>query len=264
LTEPTSSRPTNGQTGAGRRARLTSRPAVLSTLLLGGLLALVCTAQPWWRAAGDGADVAFTGTDATTGLSQALAVVALAGTLLVLVLRAKGRRIVAVLLAAVGAGLALVGALRVPPGSDTVRSRIREVSLVDQYALSPTGWPWVFAAAGVLVLLGAAGLLVGAPHWSSSATRFERSTSAAEGAVTAADLSDDPAAVWKALDAGIDPTTTPERGHDDSPRPPDVHFEEARDTMVANTDHNRSARHTSGRNGPDHSASAGRSTPSPE
>jgi uncharacterized membrane protein (TIGR02234 family) len=236
---------------------------VLSVLLSAGLLALVCTAQPWWQAAGGGAEVAFTGTEATTGLSQALAVVALAGTLLVLVLRAKGRRVVAVLLAAVGVGLTLVGTLRVPPGSDTVRSRMREVSLVDQYALSPTGWPWVFAVAGVLVVLGAGALLVGAPHWSSSAARFERPASP-DGGEPIADLSEDPAALWKALDAGIDPTTAPERGHDDLPRPPDVHFEKPRDTMVANTDHNRQARQQSGRSGPDDPATAGRATPSPE
>ena len=208
--------------------------------------------------------MSFTGTEATTGLSQALAVVTLAGTLLVLVLHAKGRRVLAVLLAAVGLGLALVGALRVPPRGDAVRSRMREVSLVDQYALAPTGWPWVFAAAGVLVVLGASALLVGAPHWSGSATRFERPTSGPEGTAPPADLSEDPAALWKALDAGIDPTNTPGHGLDDPPPAPDVHLEGPRDTMGTNTDHNRSVRQQSDRSGPDHSASAGRSTPSPE
>ncbi len=45
-----------------------------------------------------GATVAFSGSDVTGGLSQALAVVVLAGVLLTLVLAATGRRVVAILL----------------------------------------------------------------------------------------------------------------------------------------------------------------------
>jgi uncharacterized membrane protein (TIGR02234 family) len=236
----------------------------LSTLLLGGLLAVVATAQPWWRAAGGGAQVSFKGTEATTGLSQALAVVTLAGTLLVLVLRARGRRVVAVLLGAVGVGMALVGALRLRPGSDAVRTKMREVSLIDQYALSATLWPWAFAAAGVVVVVGAAALLVGAPHWTSTATRFERPTSESRHPDALGEASEDPAALWKALDAGIDPTSWPAHSQDEPSPHPDVHLEEARDTMVANTDHNPSARQQSDRSEPDHPASTGRPTQSPD
>jgi uncharacterized membrane protein (TIGR02234 family) len=201
----------------------------LGSLLLGGLLGLVATAQPWWRAAGEGAQVAFPGTEATRGLSQALAVVCLAGVLLVLVLKVSGRRLLAVLLGLVALGQVLVGALRLRPTSDAVRTKIREVSLVDQYALTPTPWPWVYALAGLVVLCGAVSLLLGARAWAVSAGRFERAVPG-----PAEVTSDDPAAIWKALDAGLDPTTTPNEDQAPATGDPDVRFAGAGDTMVAN------------------------------
>ena len=65
-----------------------SRPLALGGLLAGGLLGVVASARPWWRATGDGVAVTFSGSEATAGLSQALAIVVLAGWVLILVLRA--------------------------------------------------------------------------------------------------------------------------------------------------------------------------------
>ena len=201
------------------RSRLTSRSFTFGCLLLGGLLAIVGSAQPWWRAVGGDAQVAFKGTEATGGLSQALAVVTLAGTLLVLVLRSRGRRVVAVALAATGLGVVVAGALRLRPTGDAVRTRMREVSLIDQYALTATPWPWVFAAGGALVVLGAVALLFGAPTWAVTATRFERDTPEPTESVA------DPSGIWKAQDAGLDPTDL----H------PDVHEGRTGDTMVTDS-----------------------------
>jgi uncharacterized membrane protein (TIGR02234 family) len=217
-----------------RTARLLSRPVTFGCLLAGGLLAVVATAQPWWRAAGDGARVAFSGTEATGGLSQALAVVTLAGTLLVLVLKVRGRRLLAVLLGLVGLGQVLVGVLRLRPTADAVRTRIREVSLADQYALSASVWPWVYALAGLVVLAGALALLLGARSWSLSASaRFDRTE-----ARTPSLSADDPAGLWKALDAGLDPTdpvgrpAPAEAAQQPSRTDPDVHNDDTGDTMV--------------------------------
>lgn len=185
--------------------RSAGRGATYGCLVLGGLLAQVATAQGWWRAAAGGAAVAFLGTEATGGLSQALAVVALAGTLLVLVLRTRGRRVLAVLLGLAGLAIILVGVLRRAPGGAAVRTRLRQVSLADSYALSPTVWPWLFAVAGLLVLAGSTLLWRGAPHWVARPDRFARSPEAPSSVASAAD---DPAAVWRALDAGVDPTVT--------------------------------------------------------
>jgi uncharacterized membrane protein (TIGR02234 family) len=177
------------------------RASALAMLLAGGALALVASAQPWWRAIGPGISVGFTGSEATGGLSQALAVVVLAGTLLILVLRAPGRRIIGGLLIAAGAGVTALGTLRIRPGADAVRTQVREVSLADQFALIGSAWPWVYAAAGLLALAGATSVIVNAPRWRATAARFERGPSTGPSAVAA-----DPADVWRALDEGLDPT----------------------------------------------------------
>ncbi|MBA3528903.1 MAG: Trp biosynthesis-associated membrane protein [Propionibacteriaceae bacterium] len=205
-----------------------SRALAFCCLLLGGLLAVVSSDQPWWRASGGGLQVAFTGTESTAGLSRALAVVALAGTLLVLALRVRGRHVMAVLLAASGLGLVAVGALALRPSPDVVRTKMRQVSLVDSYALAPTSWPPIFALAGVLVLVGAAVLLLRASRWPGRSGRFER---AAPQRVES--LSDDPAGVWKALDDGLDPTAGSETQDIRAQIHPDVRNEAPGDTMGA-------------------------------
>jgi uncharacterized membrane protein (TIGR02234 family) len=234
LTEPDQRSTGPGQDQPSRLAR--SRPLTFAVLLAAGLLAVVGSAQPWWRAAGVGTSVSFTGTASTGGLSQAVAVVVLAGTLLVLTLKARGRRIVAVLLALAGIAQIVVGSLRLRPTADAVRTKIREVSLIDQYALTSTAWPYLFAVAGLGVVLGAALLWSGAPRWTVRADRFEL----AGPEVTVA--TDDPAAVWKALDAGIDPTvqvepppTQPATQPGDTPSAsdPDVRNGATADTMGA-------------------------------
>ena len=155
------------------------RATALALLLAGGALALVASAQPWWRAIGEGVSVGFKGSEATGGLSQALAFVVLAGTLLILALRVRGRRIVGGLLIAVGAGVVVLGGLRVRPSAAAVRTQVREVSLADQFALTGTAWPWVYAAAGALVLAGATSVIINAPRWRVSAARFERASGTA-------------------------------------------------------------------------------------
>ncbi|HEX3206571.1 MAG TPA: Trp biosynthesis-associated membrane protein, partial [Propionibacteriaceae bacterium] len=142
-----------------------SRALAFGCLLLGGGLALVGSAQPWWRAVGEGVAVKFSGTQATGGLSQALAIVALAGTLLMLALRTRGRRVIGALLLLVGAGIAVVGGLRLQPSADAVRSQVREVSLADAFQVSATAWPWVFALSGVLVVAGAVLTMTTAGTW---------------------------------------------------------------------------------------------------
>ncbi|HEY5848165.1 MAG TPA: Trp biosynthesis-associated membrane protein [Microlunatus sp.] len=231
---------------------MTRRTTVLAWLAAAGLLALVASAQPWWRAVGDGAEsagatVAFSGSDVTGGLSQALAVVVLAGVLLTLVLAATGRRVVAILLGLTGAAGAVLGALGQQPSEAAVRSRFRQVSLVEQFSLSGTAWPWIYAAAGVLVAAGAVLLWRGAPRWPQRGQRFQRPgepsipTAAPTAGPEAQTAMADPSLVWRALDAGQDPTVEPE---DDTPAAPidpqvqvDPHAQ--RDTATATMDDTR-------------------------
>jgi len=215
---PATAAATEDRARAGRR-----RGRALLPGLVGGVLLLVTSAQAWWRATGDGVHVGFTGNQSTAGLSQALGVVALAGWLLVLVLRTRGRRVVGVLLALTGLGTALVGALRQRPSATSVRNQVREVTLADSFELVPSAWPHVYAAAGLLVL--ACGLLtvLTAGSWPRRADRYARTTTR----VASTTAADDPAAVWRAQDAGLDPTT----------RSPDVRIEGAEDTMGGADDH---------------------------
>jgi uncharacterized membrane protein (TIGR02234 family) len=182
-----------------------SRTLAFGCLLVGGTMALVCSAQPWWRATGEGFVVTFTGTQVTGGLSQALGIVCLAGTLLMLVLRAGGRRLVGALLLLVGIGVVLTGALRLQPSADAVRSQVREVSLADAFQLGVTAWPWVFALFGVLVATGAALTVITADRWPSQNERFRSEVGSGKATMQRADI-DDPAGLWKAMDAGADPT----------------------------------------------------------
>lgn len=159
----------------------------------------------------------FSGAEATGGLTQALAVVLLAGILLVLVLKVGGRRIVAVLLTAVGIGVAVLGVVRQRPGGETVRTKMRLVSLADSYALTATPWPFVFALGGAVAVAGAALLWTGARHWPARPGRFDRGRQQAAPSPSDAD---DPAVLWRTLDAGLDPTAEPEDGdHPDASKP---------------------------------------------
>ena len=132
--------------------------------------------------------------------------VALVGGVLGLALRTLGRRILGVLLAATGAAVAVVGALRLRPGVSAVQDKVRQVSLMDDYTLDPTGWNFGYAAAGALVLLAALVMLARAGRWPTRADRFRRQ---AELVATGEDavLVTDPALWWKAQDAGTDPTS---------------------------------------------------------
>ena len=187
-----------------KRAPTKIRAIVFGCLLAGGALALIASAQPWWRGTAEGAGVSgagvkFTGGQATGGLSQALAIVALAGTLLMLVLRSRGRRIVGAVLLLVGIAVALVGALWLPPRPDAVGSQPAHVGVLNTFGLTASAWPWTFALAGPLIATGGALVMITAASWPAESRRFQ----------PGAQLTsfEEPAELWKAMDAGVDPTT---------------------------------------------------------
>ncbi len=200
-----------------------SRALAFSCLLIGGALALIGSGQPWWRAAGEGVVLKFSGTQATGGLSQALAIVALTGTLLMLALRTRGRRIIGALLVLVGVGLAVVGGLGLRPSTDAIGGQVHDVSLAD--TLSATIWPWIFVVSGGLVTVGAVLTMITARTWPSRSDRFRPGSSGSE-----VPASDDPAELWRAMDAGVDPTT--DASADTAKVPyPNVHDRDPGDTM---------------------------------
>lgn len=147
-----------------------SRAVAYAALVAGGILALVASAQ-------------------SAGLSRALALAGLAGALLMLALRARGRRIIGGALALLGLGIVATGVTAALPGGDR--------------------WAIGYAVAGALVVTGGVLTLLTSPRWPSRAERFE--------------TRDEPVDLWRAQDAGLDPTADP----DD----PDVRKTPVRDRM---------------------------------
>jgi hypothetical protein len=150
-----------------------SRAVAYAALVAGGVLALVASAQ-------------------SAGLSSALALAGLAGALLMLALRARGRRIIGGALALLGLGIVAAGVTAALPGADR--------------------WAIGYAAAGALVATGGVLTLLTSPQWPSRAERFENR--------------DEPVDLWRAQDIGLDPTADPV-----DPDDPDVRKTPARDRM---------------------------------
>ena len=150
-----------------------SRAVAYAALVAGGVLALVAGAQ-------------------SAGLSRALALAGLAGALLMLALRARGRRIIGGALAVLGLGIVAAGVTAALPGADR--------------------WAIGYAAAGALVAAGGVLTLLTSPRWPSRAERFENR--------------DEPVDLWRAQDAGVDPTADPV-----DPDDPDVRKKPARYRM---------------------------------
>lgn len=217
----------NSDRWSGRRFRT----LVLGGLAVGAGLGLVAAAQPWWRATGEGVAARFTGSQSTGGLAQALALTAAAGVVLALVLRVRGRQILGVGLVLLGAGMALTGFDRRRPNGQAVLDQVRQVSLADQFALDPTAWPQVYAGAGLLVAAAAGLAVVTAPRWPRRTERFERTPTPSLVGTDGAD----PAEIWKAMDAGVDPTEA-------AATRPDVHEEGGGVRMVATDDSSPSTR----------------------
>ena len=145
----------------------------------------------------------FSGSDATGGLSQALAAVALAGVLLVLVLRRRVAGCWRWPLAAAGLGMIAIGALQTAPDAEAVRNRVRAGQPdrpVRAHRHAPgrgcTPSPGCWCSAAVRAAVS------GAARWPSAATGSRGRSPPTAGA---GGPDDDPSRVWKALDAGLDP-----------------------------------------------------------
>src|SRR3954454_19879555 len=106
-----------------------TRTLCVTGLLAGGLVGLVAGSQAWWHAVGSGVFVSITGSQATGGLTTALAAAVLAGVLLVLTLGARASRAVGVLLVLTGLGMVVTGVSRARPTPATVRDRMAVMTL---------------------------------------------------------------------------------------------------------------------------------------
>lgn len=183
--------------------------ATLVGLTAGGALGVVAAGQEWGSVTLSSAlantTVSASGRDLVP-LASAVSLIALAAVVAVPALRRLGRRIVGVVLAALGAGAtAAVGvvaadlAAHVREWTTTSAGGAGASGPVDAVTTSP-GWAWVQVLAAVLVLV--AGLLVAVrgPAWPGMGAKYERPIPGESGAAGT------PKDTWDALDRGDDPT----------------------------------------------------------
>lgn len=181
-------------------------PTVLGGLT-GAALATVAGAQDWARASSlsVGTDVAAAAKGSESApLVVALGLVALAAWGVVLVVRARARRLVSVLgaLASAGVTAATIAAFG-RTQDDAVRAVVAKGAAGDAFTSSLTGWYYAAAVGGVLTLVAFSFALVWAPRWPSMGTRYDAPAARADvEAATPVSEQD----MWRALDDGRDPT----------------------------------------------------------
>jgi hypothetical protein len=162
-------------------------PALMAGLVA-GLAAVALGSVTWYR----NGSVTMTGRVVTDALVPVLGYTSLALVGLILTLRRRGRIVAAVLLFALGLGQTATAVWRHVPSA----------AAIAQSGATGTGsvtiaW-WGLVVAGVVTVISAAAIAVSSPSWPDKASRYERGRS-----TTALST---PLEVWKAMDAGIDPT----------------------------------------------------------
>ncbi|PZH00638.1 TIGR02234 family membrane protein, partial [Streptomyces sp. NTH33] len=179
---------------------------------LGAAMALLASRQRWAEGTATVAGGAFPLTakgSEVTGVPAALAIVGLAALVAVFAVRRAGRVLVAALLALSGAGTVAAALLGASDSSalDEKAARTSGDTAATAAALSHTGWPYVAAAGGVLILLAGLLALRYGRLWPAMSGRYERSGAPRSRAPRPVDP-DRPEDLWKALDRGEDPTGT--------------------------------------------------------
>ncbi|MFE7233347.1 TIGR02234 family membrane protein [Streptomyces sp. NPDC002405] len=177
---------------------------------LGAAVALLATRQRWAEGTATVAGGAFPLTakgSEVTGVPAALAIVGLAALVAVFAVRRSGRVLVAVLLALSGAGTVAAALLGADDGGalDEKAAQVSGDTAATAAALSHTGWPYVAAVGGALLLLAGLLALRYGRLWPAMSGRYERSGAPRARATRPVDP-DRPEDLWKALDRGEDPT----------------------------------------------------------
>ncbi|MFI0167316.1 TIGR02234 family membrane protein [Streptomyces sp. NPDC017082] len=198
------------QAAAPARSGRRSLAVALLSGALGAAVALLATRQRWAEGTATVAGGAFPltakGSD-VTGVPAALAIVGLAALVAVFAVRRAGRLLVSALLALSGAGTAAAALASASDSSalDEKAARVSGDSSATVAALTHTGWPYVAAAGGVLILLAGLLALRYGGRWPAMSGRYERGTDRPRRTARPADP-ERPEEIWKALDRGEDPT----------------------------------------------------------
>lgn len=180
--------------------RARGRASAFALLAVGSLAGLLLATQSWWTH--PGLSTGLTGNQVTASLTGVLAGAAAAGTGLAGLSGRRARMVLGWLLLLLGGGMTVVA---ITATVDAAAIGTGPVAVPGD--VTATGVRWAYAACGVLVAAGAGVLLQRARHWPQRRDRYARL-----GARAATTAEDDAAAVWRAMDAGFDPTdVTPDR-----------------------------------------------------
>ncbi|MER6331569.1 TIGR02234 family membrane protein [Streptomyces sp. NPDC001034] len=177
---------------------------------LGAAVALLASRQRWAEGTASVAGGAFPltakGSD-VTGVPAALAIVGLAALVAVFAVRRAGRVLVAGLLALSGVGI-MAAALVSASDRTALDEKAAQASgdtTATVASLTHTGWPYVAAAGGLLILLAGLLALRFGRAWPAMSGRYERGTDRPRKTARPVDP-ERPEEIWKALDRGEDPT----------------------------------------------------------
>jgi uncharacterized membrane protein (TIGR02234 family) len=177
--------------------------------LAGAVLATVAGSRDWASAEGGSAGVQVSATatgSASAPLAVALGFVCLASWGVVLVLRGRSRRAVAVAGAVSAAGL-LTAVLTAwgRAQHDAVRAAVADGATGNSVSSSLTGWFFACTVGAVIALAAFALAVPAAPHWPAMGSRYDAPAARRETAQVPAEERT-PQDMWRALDHGRDPT----------------------------------------------------------
>ena len=195
MSSTTESVPAPTTTQPGRRGL----GVAVTGCVLGGAVALFAVGRVWlhYTVPRTGlADLRASATGHTTaGAAGTLALVVLAGVVVLPATRGLGRRIAGALIALAGLGIGYLAVLTIAFTTDQLD--VPEASTYTDGRATP--WPWIALVAGVVAVATGVFAAVASGGWPAMGRRYESAGAAKRGPATET-------SIWDRLDEGDDPT----------------------------------------------------------
>lgn len=195
MSSTTESVPASATTQPGRRGL----GIAVTGCVLSGAVALFAVGRVWlhYTVPRTGlADLRAAATGhATAGAAATLALVVLAGVVVLPATRGLGRRVAGVLIALAGLGIGYLAVLTIAFTTDQLAAP-EASTYTDGRA---TAWPWIALVAGVIAVATGVFAALASGGWPAMGRRYESAGSAKRGPVTET-------SIWDRLDEGDDPT----------------------------------------------------------